>query len=156
MIPSRKYLFKLNNKEYRTTYCWLWAHRFDALYHERLLDMADKTGLDARMFCKKLLPVPKFIFVGVLLIKLQAVIPQLYEKESLVKVPLFFVVVGMWYQHFFYTERICKELLRETPGMLSKGEQNSCPQTFYNASFQHKFIFEIYRTTFLVVVIYWF
>lgn len=57
--------------------------------------MAGKTGLDARMFCKKLLPVPKFIFVGVLLIKLQAVVPQLCEKESPVKVPIFFVVVGM-------------------------------------------------------------
>ena len=57
--------------------------------------MAGKTGLDARMFFKKLLPVPKFIFVGVLLIKLQAVVPQLCEKESPVKVPIFFVVVGM-------------------------------------------------------------
>ena len=57
--------------------------------------MAVKTGLDARMFCKKLLSVPKFIFVGVLLIKLQTAVPQLCEKESPVKVPIFFFVVGM-------------------------------------------------------------
>lgn len=56
---------------------------------------------------------------------------------------------------FFYTEIICKESLRETPGMLSKREQNSCSQIFYNTPFQQKFILEIYRTTF-VVVIYWF